>query len=200
MAVGDLFVADPRAVPASVDRACDAIAEVEKGGAVDPVLAELGTQLADVAFRNAASNVAERIGAVKIRKDNQATIQLLEELVNELVSDKAELTRIAQAYQQEVQATQISADDIKYIAENLRPLLEKLAELSPGAGSAEGFLDVLEPLLSAETLTIAQLIGFNVRQAIGEPLTEVVRTQISDRLGSGKAPHSKGAPRQGTRR
>jgi hypothetical protein len=167
---------------------------------VDPAIATLSTQLADVAFRNAASNVADRIGTVKIRKDDKATIQILEELVNELVADKAELTRIAQAYQQEVAAKQISAEDIAYIAGNLRPLLQKLAELSPnGADAAEAMLDVLEPVLSSETLTIAQLIGFNMREAIGEPLTQVVRDLINNRLG-GNAATSKLSQRSGGKR
>ena len=166
---------------------------------MDPAIATLGTQLAEVAFRNAATTVADRIAAVKIRKDDKATIQLLEELVNELVADKAELTRIAQAYQQEVGAKQISATDIAYISEHLRPLLSKLAELSPdGAQSAEEILDVVQPFLSAETLTIVQLIGFNVREAIGEPLTQLVRELIATRL-AGSVGVNKSSPRQGKR-
>lgn len=167
---------------------------------MDPEIASLGTQLAEVAFRNAASNVADRIGSVKIRKDDKATIQVLEELVNELVSDKAELTRIAQAYQQEVAAKQISASDITYIATNLRPLLKKLAELSPGgASSAETMMDAVEPFLSAEMLTISQLVGFNLREAIGEPLTHVVRDLINNKLG-GSATGSRSGQRPGSKR
>jgi hypothetical protein len=155
---------------------------------VDPMIATLGTQLAEVAFRNAATTIADRVGAAKVRKDDKATIQLLEELVNELVADKAELTRIAQAYQQEVGARQISASDIAYISKNLRPLLQKLSEFSPGgAGAAEEVLNVIEPFLSVETLTIVQLMGFNVREAIGEPMTAVVRDLITKRLGASVA-------------
>lgn len=165
---------------------------------MDPVVATLGTQLAEVAFRNAATSVADRIAAVKVRKDDRATIQLLEELVNELVADKAELTRIAQAYQQEVAAKQISPKDIKYISENLRPLLHKVAELSPGGASdAEAILDVIQPFLSAETLTVAQLLGFNVREAVGEPMTAVVRDLINTKLGAAASP--RGSQRSGKR-
>ena len=152
---------------------------------MDPVVATLGTQLAEVAFRNAASSVADRVAAVKVRKDDKATIQLLEELVNELVADKAELTRIAHAYQQEVAAKQISPKDIDYISAHLRPLLQKVAGFAPGGASdAEAILDVVQPFLSSETLTIAQLIGFNVREAIGEPMTEVVRNLINSKVGA----------------
>lgn len=165
---------------------------------MDPVVATLGTQLAEVAFRNAATSVADRIAAVKVRRDDKATIQLLEELVNELVADKAELTRIAQAYQQEVAAKQISPEDIDYISENLRPLLHKIAEFSPGgATDAEAILDVIQPFLSAETLTIAQLLGFNVREAVGEPMTAVVRDLINTKLGA--ATSTRGSQRSGKR-
>lgn len=147
---------------------------------MDPSMATLGTQLTEVAFRNAATTIADRIGAAKVRKDDKATIQLLEELVNELVADKAKLTRIAQGYQQEVGARQISASDIAYISENLRPLLQKLSEFSPGtADAAEEVLNVIQPFLSVETLTIVQLMGFNVREAIGEPMTTLVRDLIT---------------------
>jgi hypothetical protein len=168
---------------------------------VDPSIATLGTQLAEVAFRNAASTIADRIGAVKVRKDDKATIQLLEELVNELVADKAELTRIAQAYQQEVGAKQISASDIAYISENLRPLLQKLSEFSPGgADAAEEVLNVVQPFLSVETLTIVQLMGFNVREAIGEPMTNLVRDLIAKKLGASVTSSSVSAKRQPSKR
>lgn len=167
---------------------------------MDPVLAGLGVHLADVALRNAASTVADRIGAAKVRKDDKATIALLEDLVNELVADKAELTRIAQAYQQEVGAKQISARDIEYIATNLRSLLDKVGGLAPGgAVEAEAVLDAIEPFLSAETLTIVQLLGFNVREAVGEPMTRLVRDLIERKLGASVAP-SKAIQRQAGKR
>jgi hypothetical protein len=160
---------------------------------VDPMIATLGTQLTEVVFRNAATTVADRVSAAKVRKDDKVTIQLLEELVNELVADKAELTRIAQAYQQEVGAKQISASDIAYISENLGPLLRKLSEFSSdGVEAAEELLDVIQPFLSVETLTIVQLMGFNVREAIGEPMTTLVRDLITKRLGASVVPPASG--------
>lgn len=167
---------------------------------MDPVVVGLGAQLADVALRNAASSVADRIGAVKVRKDDKATIALLEDLVNELVADKAELTRIAQAYQQEVGAKQISPRDIEYIATNLRGLIEKVGAFAPGGASdAEALLDAIEPFLSAETLTVVQLMGFNVREAVGEPMTVLVRDLISTRLGGAVAPGKAGQRQSGRR-
>lgn len=39
-------------------------------------------------------------------------------------------------------------------------------------------VDVLSPLISKETLTILQLLGFNFRKAIGEPLTVLLQKLI----------------------
>ena len=39
-------------------------------------------------------------------------------------------------------------------------------------------IDVLKPLLSIETFTILQLLGFNFREAIGIPLTKLVNKSI----------------------
>lgn len=43
-------------------------------------------------------------------------------------------------------------------------------------------MDALKSILSVETLTIMQLIGFNYREAIGKPLTELVAASITSRI------------------
>lgn len=42
-------------------------------------------------------------------------------------------------------------------------------------------IDVVRPLVSTEALTILQVIGFNFKRAIGEPLTDLVRSLIVSR-------------------
>lgn len=145
---------------------------------MDPQLQTLGVQLADAALRNTAGAVADRIGAARAKKKDAETIAELEEIVNNLISDKAELVRIAQAYEQELVAQRISPSDIGYITSNVVPVLKKLMESigdSRGqAGTTQEMIDLLQPILSVETVTVLQLIGFNFRKAIGEPLTELV--------------------------
>lgn len=43
-------------------------------------------------------------------------------------------------------------------------------------------IDILSPLVSKETLTIFQLLGFNFKRAIGEPLTELIQQMILTNL------------------
>jgi hypothetical protein len=52
---------------------------------------------------------------------------------------------------------------------------------SASSESAEEALSAIGTILSIETLTILQLVGFNFRKAIGEPLTDLVAALISSR-------------------
>jgi hypothetical protein len=46
----------------------------------------------------------------------------------------------------------------------------------------ERSLDVLAPFLSVETLTILQLVGFNFKRALGEPLTMLLQKFITSKV------------------
>lgn len=76
---------------------------------MDPQLQTLTVQLAEVTIRNTAGSIADRITAAKARKKDGETIVELEEIINGLVSDKSELVRIAQAYEEEFVAQRISS-------------------------------------------------------------------------------------------
>ncbi len=154
---------------------------------MDPQLQALAAQLADTAIRNTAGSIADRIGAAKARKKDQETIAELEEIVYGLLSDKSELVQIAQAYEQELVAQRISTVDIEYISTNFVPLLQRLIKSAADNNSQDGaveqeIIDLIQPLLSVETVTVLQLIGFNFRKAIGEPLTELVSKLILSKI------------------
>jgi hypothetical protein len=158
---------------------------------MDPQLQQLGLQLADAAVRNTAGAISDKIGASKARKRNEETIAELEEIISGLLSDKSELLRIAQAFEDELVAQRISPSDVEYISDNFIPRIEELVELMEEAGtdasSAQAAIGLLKPLLSVETVTILQLLGFNFRKAIGEPLTTLLASQISSRNATGAA-------------
>jgi hypothetical protein len=150
---------------------------------MDPQLQVLTTQLADLTARNTAASIIDRIKSTKAHKKDQETIAELEEIVNELVSDKAELALIAQAYDEVLVAQKISETDIEYISTKFVPLLRQFTEsVAANEGrdpaAAQQMVDLVQPLLSVETVTVLQLIGFNFRKAIGEPLTELLRRLI----------------------
>lgn len=158
---------------------------------MDPQLQTLTAQLAEVAIRNTAGSVVDRIRSVKARKNNAETITELEEIINGLLSDKSELVLIAQAYEEEFVAQRISPENVEYISNNFVPLLQRLME-SAAASNGQGtvsqeVIDLIQPLLSVETVTVLQLLGFNFKKAIGEPLTELLGKLILSRVQASPA-------------
>lgn len=153
---------------------------------MEQALQALAAQLTDTAVRHTASGIADRIRTAKARKQDRETIAELEDIISDLIADKNELVQVAQAFQNELVAQRISADDIQYLSNHLVPTLLRLAE---GAAEEQGqdveslkrMVAALRPLISVETVTILQLLGFNFKKAIGEPLTDLVGRLISSR-------------------
>lgn len=150
---------------------------------MDQELQTLSIQLSEVAVRQTAGAIADRVQTLLAKKRDRETIAELEEIVNDLVSDKAELVRIAQAFEQELVAQRIAPVDIEYITSSVVPVLTSLVASGAAGGGADpdemrSTIELLKPLLSVETVTVLQLIGFNFREGIGQPLTELVRRLI----------------------
>jgi hypothetical protein len=154
----------------------------ERARVIDPNVSELTTQLAEIVTRNAASAVTSRISAIRARKLDQQAMNELIELVNDLIADKNELIGVATAFEQELVAQRISDKDITYITTTLLPVVEQLANFADDAEEARGALDAIKSLVTPETLTIMQLVGFNFRRAIGEPLTTLIERLILSRV------------------
>ncbi len=149
------------------------------------LLAELGVKLTESAVRNTAGAISDKISSIKAKRDDKQTIRELEDIVNNLLDDKSELVRIAQAYEQELVSQKISDEDIEYITTTLIPLaeafIEKTEDEQERAKNQEN-LDMVKAVLSKETITVMQLIGFNFKQAIGEPLTSLIRRLIESKM------------------
>ena len=139
------------------------------------IFVQLAANLAEVGARNGASIILNKIRASKAKKNDKETIAELEEIISDLLNDKSEIQRIAQAYEQELVSQKITEDDIKYITENLLPVFSEF--MTDKVQS-----DQLKRILSVETLTIMQLIGFNYKQAIGEPLTLLLKKNIEAKI------------------
>lgn len=141
----------------------------------DQIVAQLAANLVEAAARNSASFISNKIRAAKAKKNDKETINELEEIISDLLNDKSEIQRIAQAYEQELVSQKITEDDIKYIIENILPIF---SEFIPNKVQIEQ----MKKILSVESLTIMQLIGFNYKQAIGEPLTLLTRKAIESKI------------------
>jgi hypothetical protein len=166
-----------------------------------PEVLQLGTQLTASMARNGSAMIMDKIKSMRASGRQEDTIAGLEEIINDLQEDKRELVQIAQAYQSELVSQQLAPGDIRYIADTLIPLLEHLAgasaeesevEANDEAGAAayakkqESLkqLELMKSLLSVETANVLQLLGFNFRRAIGEPLTSLCESLILSRVTS----------------
>jgi hypothetical protein len=149
----------------------------------------LAAQLAEIAIRNTASAVFTRIRAARTGRQQEEQLNELVAIINELVDDRNQLIGIAQGFEQELVAQRISDEDISYITEQLIPVVERMAALGGASddGSMREMVQAVQSIVTAETLTIMQLVGFNYRQAIGLPLTELVRRMILAQAPAEKA-------------
>lgn len=135
---------------------------------------------------NTATTVFDKVSQAKANRDKEKTIQQLEEIINNLISEKNELITISTTLESELSTKKLSNEEISYISESIFPVLEELTlkNISDDRQrvAMENSLQSFKPLLSKETFVILQSLGFNFKEAIGEPLTELVKALISSKI------------------
>lgn len=148
-------------------------------------LAEMGANLTALAVKGTVSAVSTKIRAIKIEKDAETIRNKYDEIINELLTEREEAIRIAQLYKSELERYEISDDDIRYLHSTTSKVLEILGSMNQTMP-----IDTFEQvkgLIDVDTLKTMQLLGFNYKSAIGEPLTQVCADAI---LSLSKAKHS----------
>lgn len=155
---------------------------------VDPEIVELGVRLAEVTAKNTASVISNKLRAFKQGRDDKKTIAEMNELIYELLDEKQELESIAKVYQEEVIGRKLSEEDLNFISETVIPVIVEFMEKIAASQDKNESLNTLkaveslkafEPLLSINTLNVLQMIGFNFKKGIGEPLTELLKNTIN---------------------
>lgn len=156
---------------------------------MDPQLVELSARLTEVALKTTATSISSKLKAVKQSRDDKKIIAEMNDMIYDLLDDKQELESIAKSYQEEFIAQKLSEEDLKYISSTVLPIiknfLEELAETQEDEEEQQKTLklieslDAFESLLSTNTLNVLQLIGFNFKKGIGEPLTELIKNSIN---------------------
>lgn len=140
-------------------------------------IAELGVSLATLAAKGTALSINTRVKAAKEERDLEKAKNTYEEIINELISEREQAIMLAQVYKAELDRIVISDEDIEHLNATVSRLLEVLRILSPGM-DVDSF-GVLKELISVDTLKTMQLLGFNYKAAIGEPLTKICADTIS---------------------
>lgn len=151
---------------------------------VTPEIIALGTELAGIIGRKSVEAIFDRINSAKKKGDKDEIIGNLEEIVNDLISDKNSLIQISQAYEEILITQKISEDEIDYITTSIIPLLEDLfgQSNSENMEKFQAVIDSIKSLISKESFNIMQMLGFNFKKAIGEPLTDLISSLIKAKI------------------
>ena len=148
-------------------------------------LISLGIRLSELAIRSSASFISDRRRKAKAIKNTEDQVIEYESIIDDLMNDKQELIEISRKYEELTSFQKINSEDVTYITDHLIPVVEeiltKAAPLSTSPTALDelnNLIDVIKPIVSIETINILQMFGFNFRDAIGQPLTELIKTQI----------------------
>lgn len=140
-------------------------------------LTDMGISLAQLAVKGTASAVSKKVRAAKEIKEVEKLRTAYDEIINEILLEREEAVRIAQAYKSELDRIIISDDDITHLHTTVSRVLDIIKAMSPES-PIENF-EALKDLISVDTLKTMQLLGFNYKAAIGEPLTQICANAIT---------------------
>ena len=164
---------------------------------MDPNIAEalvkVGIELTTLTLKGTTTLVNSKIQSLKEERNADKLRNTYDEIVNELLSEREQAIRIAQAYKEEYEKVNINDEDIEYLHNTLKQVISLLSSFT-GLDSKEKSMKQLVALLNKDTLKTMQLLGFNYKEAIGEPLTEVCSNAIREKLGGktkGKKPSNR---------
>ncbi len=162
--------------------------------AQNPELISLGVSLTQLAIKGTTTAITTKIRALKQEKDAEKLRLAYNELVNELLNERDEAVQIAQSYKSELEKVVISDEDMQHLHNTIERLLELVKKWQMRNASSRGeeavakveaqvksFEEVKE-LISLDTLKTMQLLGFNYKAAIGEPLTKMMNNFILSKV------------------
>ena len=110
----------------------------------------------------------------------------------QIALEREEAVRIAQAYKSELERIVISDEDIEHLHNTVSRILEIVKSFQLASAMLKGedelakvekqvaSYEQIKALISVDTLKTMQLLGFNYKAAIGEPLTQICADAISN--------------------
>lgn len=165
---------------------------METTSAVFEPFVEAGVRLTELAVKGTVSAVNKKIRAIKDERNAEKLRTTYDELINEVLQEREEAIRIAQLYKSELDRIVISDEDIEHLHNTVEKVLEILKGFQLAAAVSKGeeeiervtkqteSYDQIKDLISVDTLKTMQLLGFNYKAAIGEPLTRLCADAITN--------------------
>ena len=154
----------------------------------ESVLAVTSAELAVMASKGLATIVSNRYKAIRDKPGKEDICNSYEEIINELVQERARAISIAQMYEDELRRYQISDEDIQHLQNTVSNALDIMSEFSPEVDVET--LGKFKNLISADTLKAMQVLGFDYKAAIGAPLTKACANAIESKLVVGRKTRS----------
>lgn len=149
---------------------------------------DLAIRFNEAKDRTSVSWVSDKVTQAKSYKEIAAQQSVYDEIISKLLDDKSELEMLARQYKDLYEKVSISDDDIEHLQRTVAGAVSLLSSLQPTSSKNDGFdTDTIVQLISKDTLKTMQLLGFNYKEAIGEPLTEVCANTIRKKLGENKS-------------
>lgn len=140
------------------------------------VLEELAKSLSILSAKGTVTATEAKIKVIQVEKDIEKIKNQYDEIINELIAERAEAIRIAQVYKNEIERYVISDSDIEHLHNTVELVLGIIEKMSPDTNIA--MYQQLKELICVDVLKAIQLLGFNYKEAIGEPLTQLCANAI----------------------
>ena len=150
---------------------------------------ELAKNLAVSTAKAASGAVYHKVQLAKQKKNIEDARQAYEDIINELLQDNTDLVSTAQAYKAKLDQVEISDEDIKALHATVDKILDIFKTFAVMDANAINSFEKMKQMLTADTLRTLQLLGFNYRDAIGRPLTQICRDAILKWGGAQQSKH-----------
>lgn len=149
------------------------------------LLTDMGIKLSTLAVKGTTTAIHSKLESIRNEKEIAKITSTYEEIINQLLSERAEAILIAQIYKEQVDKVVISDEDIDHLHNTVKRVLQILKVVTPNNSNIDSFNDFTE-LINVDTLKAMQLLGFNYKAAIGEPLTDLCANSIRSIGSKGK--------------
>lgn len=152
----------------------------------DKILAD---KLLELQSQNIGSSLDLKVREVSLERDNDLLKNKFADLINLLIKENSDLRSIAAYYKGLYDAITLNEDElikIKSAILNIINLFNNEKDDNAKSGKNEGIEKMIDDLLNEQNLTTLQLIGFNYKKAIGEPLTEIFNSWIKSYIEDDK--------------
>ncbi len=154
---------------------------------MDETLLTLNTAFAKAITEVTVEKVTNKITQIKSNHDLKKQVTEYEQLVNDLLDNKNKLELTARNYKERLEQVTISDSDIESLHNTVSTVLKIIKPLSQsGEQEDEKSIDIVLDLLNSDTLKTLQLLGYNYKKAIGEPLTQITAEFLKAKLDTKK--------------